>query len=73
MGKHFEDLECVSRSVVSDSLQPHGCRLLCPWKNGPEIKLQSFALQADFLPSEPPGKPLEGIMLSKTRQAPKQK
>ena len=33
MGIHFEDLERVSRSVVSDSLQPRGCRLLCPWNS----------------------------------------
>ena len=70
----------LSRSVVSDSSQPHGLqptRLLCPWNspgknNGvccralfqgnlpnPEIELKSPALQEDFLPSEPPGKPGE--------------
>ena len=72
--------ESVSRSVVSDSLRPHGlqpARLLCPWgfskqeywsglpypppgdlpNPGIEIESGSPALQADSLPSEPPGKP----------------
>ena len=31
----------------------------------PDIKLRSPALQADFLPSEPPGKPRYGINLVK--------
>ena len=69
---------CVSRSIMSDSLQPHGLessRLLCPWdspgKNtgvsshslfpgyppNPGIRPGSPELQADSLPSEPPGKP----------------
>ena len=67
---------CVSRSVMSDSLPPHGTcpRLLCPQdspgKNTgvgshsllqeysqPRYWPQSPALQADSLPSEPPGKP----------------
>ena len=67
----------LSRSFVSDSLQPHGLeptRLLCPWdspgKNtgvgghallpagglpNPGMEPGSPALQADSLPSEPPG------------------
>ena len=69
---------CVlSRSIVPDSLQPHGLqpvRLLCPWgfsrqeywsglpcppgdHSNPGIEPRSPALQADSLPSEPPGKP----------------
>ena len=64
---------CVHLSVVSNSLRPHGRqppRILCPWdspgKNTgvdyqflpyPGIKPRSPALQADSLPSEPPGKP----------------
>ena len=50
-----------------DSLRPYGlspARLLCPWdspgkKTGPDpgIRPGSPALQADSLPSEPPGKP----------------
>ena len=68
----------LSRSVVSDSLWPHGLqptRLLCPWgfsrqeyRSGlpcpppgdhpnPGIETRSPMLQADTLPSEPPGKP----------------
>ena len=62
----------VSRSVVSDSLRPHGlepARLLCPWdspgKNtspgdlpDPGAEPGSSTLQADFLPSVPPAKPI---------------
>ena len=62
---------CVSCSVVSSSLQPHGlqpARFLCPWDLGlpfpspgdlpaPGTELRSPALQADSSPSEPPGKP----------------
>ena len=62
----------LSRSVVSDSLRPHG--LLCPWGfsrpeswsglpcpppgdiPNPGIKPTSPALQADFLPSDHQGK-----------------
>ena len=58
-----------SRSVVSDSLQPHG--LYSPWNSpgqntgvgslsllpNPGIKPRSPALQADSLPAEPQGKP----------------
>ena len=85
----------LSRSVVSDSLRPHGlqpARLLCPWGfsrqeywsglpcpppgdlPNPGIEPRSPALQADSLPSEPPGKPknigvgslslLQGIFLT---------
>ena len=84
----------LSRSVVSDSLQPHGLlpsKLLCPWilqarkldwlpfpPSGnlpiPGIEARSPTLQADSLPSEPPGKPknagmgslslLQGIFLT---------
>ena len=71
--------ENVSRSVVSDSLQPHGlqlARLLCPWdfpgKNtgvnchfllqgifpAQGLNLGLLNLQANSLPSEPPGKSL---------------
>ena len=64
---------CVSRSVVSDSLQ--SARLLCPWNSpskntgvgssspspgdlpDPGIEPRSPALQVDSLQSEPPGKP----------------
>ena len=74
---------CVlSRSVVSDSLQPHGLqpvRLLCPWgfsrrkywsglpcppghHSNPGIEPSCPALQADSLPSEPPGKPKNAEM-----------
>ena len=70
---------CVSRSVVSDSLQHNRlqpARLLCPWNSpgkstgvgchsflqghlpNPGIGPGSSSLQADSLPSEPPGKPL---------------
>ena len=69
----------VSRSVMSDSLQPRGlspARLLCPWNSpgkntgvgshallqgnlpDPGIEPGSLTLQADSLPSEPPGKSL---------------
>ena len=62
-----------SRSIVSNSLQPHG--LCSPWNSpgqntgersqfpssgdlpNPGIKPRSPALQADSLPPEPPGKP----------------
>ena len=68
----------VSRSVVSDSLQPrrlYPARLLCPWSSpgkntgvgnpfpspgdlpDPGIEPCSPALQADSLPSDPPGNP----------------
>ena len=56
-----------SKSVMSDSLWPHG--LYCPW-NSPDqntgvqgifptqgFKHMSPALQVDSLPAEPPGKP----------------
>ena len=47
--------ESESRSVVSDSLQPHG--LYSPWNSPvPGIKLRFPTLQADSLPAEPPGK-----------------
>ena len=51
-----------SRSVMSNSLQPHG--LYSPWNSpgdlpNPGIKPRSPTLQVDSLPSEPPGKPLE--------------
>ena len=66
----------LSRSVMSDSLRPHGLQpawLLCPWGfsrqdywsglpfpspedlPNPWIEPRSPALQADSLPSEPPG------------------
>ena len=64
--------ESVSRSVVSDSLQPHGlqpARLLCPWNSQPTpwsglpcpppgdlLNPRLPHLQADSLSSEPPGK-----------------
>ena len=68
-------IECEreSRSVVSDSLQPHG--LCSPWTSpgqntgvgslsllqgnlpNPGIKPRSPTLQADSLPEEPQGKP----------------
>ena len=74
---HVSQSVCVSHSVVSDSLQPHGLqptRLLCLefsrqeyWRGqsfpfpadlpDPEIQPRTPALQADSLPSEPPGKP----------------
>ena len=68
----------LSRSVMSNSLRPHGlesARLLCPWGfssqeywsglpcppprdlPNPGIEPMSPTLQADSLPSEPPGKP----------------
>ena len=61
----------LSRSVVSNSLGPHGLyvacqspasnnRLLCPPPGhlpNPGTESRSPALQADSLPSEPPGKP----------------
>ena len=58
----------LNRSVMLNSLHPHGLeptRLLCPWyspgKNtgvGGHALLQGIfpTLQADSLPSEPPGK-----------------
>ena len=70
----------VSRSVVSDSLQPLG--LHSPWNSpgqntgvgkpfpspgdlpNPGIELGSPALQADSLPTEPPGKPCNEIRQS---------
>ena len=80
--------ESVTRSIVSNSLQPHGlqpARLLCAWDStgrnagvgcrsllqgnlpDPGIKSRLTALQADSLPSEPPGKPwsyLRSILIS---------
>ena len=65
--------ESENRSVVFDSLQPHG--LYSPWSSpaqnpgvsscsllqgnlpNPGIELRSPALQEDSLPAEPPGKP----------------
>ena len=63
---------CVSHSVVSDSLQPHGLwptKLLCPWNSpgnntgvgchdlpNPGSEPRSSARQADSLPFELPGK-----------------
>ena len=73
----------LSRSVVSDSLQPHGLQFLCPcgfsrqeyWSGllcphpgylpNPGIKPRSPALQADSLPSEPPGKPINCVEYTK--------
>ena len=77
--KPFSDELCVlSRSVVSDSLQPRGLwptRFLCPWEFSRQeywsgllcpppghlpnsgIEPRSPSMQADCLPSEPPGKP----------------
>ena len=59
--------ESVSRSVVSNSLKPHGLSRQESWSGSPflssgdrpnpGIKPGSPALQADSLPSEPPGKP----------------
>ena len=50
----------VSRSVVSNSCRPHALqpsRLFCPGDLlDPGIEPRSPALQADSLPSEPPGK-----------------
>ena len=73
LASHEPYLCMLSRSVMSNSLQPHGLqptRLLCPWrfsgKNtgvdchalpNPGIEPRSLALQADSLPSQPPGKP----------------
>ena len=76
--KPFSDELCVlSRSVVSDSLQPRGLwptRFLCPWDFSRQeywsgllcpppghlpnsgIEPRSPSMQADCLPSEPPGK-----------------
>ena len=64
-------LRMLSRSVVSDSLWPHGlypARLLCPWNSpGKNIGVGSFqhrdwtrspTLLVGSLPSEPPGKPM---------------
>ena len=54
--------ESESRSVVSDSLQPHG--LYSPWNSpgdlaNPGIEPRSLTLQADSKPAEPQGKPLD--------------
>ena len=61
-------VSCESRSVVSDSLRPHG--LYSPWNSpgqntgmgshlpNPGIEPRSPALQADSLPVESPGKPI---------------
>ena len=68
-----EESESESRSVVSDSLRPHG--LYSPWNSPGQntgvgslsllqgifltqgIEPRSLALQADSLPAEPQGKP----------------
>ena len=66
---------CVSRLVVSNSLQPCGLSmgfsrqeywsgLPLPFPGdlpNPGIEFKSLALQADTLLSEPPGKPLSDI------------
>ena len=53
--------ESESRSVLSDSLRPHGYSRPECWSGqpfpSPGIKLRSAPLQADSLPAEPPGKP----------------
>ena len=78
----FSICAVLSRSVLSDSLRPHGLqptRLLCTWEFSREeywsalpcpppgklpnpgiepASLASPALQADSLPTEPPGKPV---------------
>ena len=68
--------ESVSLSVVSDSLRPHGSHkspvheiLGLPFPSPghltyPGIEPGSVALQADSLPSEPPGKPLPLLGIS---------
>ena len=73
LASHEPYLCMLSRSVMSNSLQPHGLqptRLLCPWrfsgKNtgvdchalpNPGIEPRSLALQADSLPSQHQGSP----------------
>ena len=73
VSKTTGESESVSCSIVANSLQLHGVwpiRLLCPWNSpgkntfnspgdlsDPRIKPRFLTLQADFLPSEPPGKP----------------
>ena len=80
----------LSRSVVFDSLQPHGLYIArqAPLSMGfsrqeywsglpvpspgdlpdPGIELRSPTLQEDSLPSEPPGKPIEGLNRSKMKK-----
>ena len=65
---------------MPNSLRPHGLqpvRLLCPWDfpgkeywsglpfPSPGIEPGSPALQADALPSEPPGKPKRNVIVKK--------
>ena len=69
----MERCVCVSHSVMSDSLRPHGLQLplsmevsrtrIMEWiaisfSRGSSFKPGSPTLQADSLPSEPPGKVL---------------
>ena len=65
---HVLKVESVSHSVMSNSLRPHG--LFTEFSSGlplpspgdlpnPGIETGSPALQADALPSEPPGKTQE--------------
>ena len=71
--------QSVSRSVVPDSLRPHRLytvRLFCPWNSPGKStgvgghswtqgsNLYPSALQANSLPSEPPGKPILLVMNS---------
>ena len=74
----YIDMYVLSRSVVSNSLQPHSCSppgssvqaiywsgLPCPPPGdlpNPGIKSRSFTLQADSLPAEPPWKPIDLCM-----------
>jgi len=71
----WSEVKWKSRSVVSDSLQPHG--LYSPWNSpgqpfpspgklpNPGIKPRSLTLQAGSLPTEPPGKPSPTLSLPK--------
>ena len=83
---------CVSHSVMSDSLRPHGlCSLpVSPlsmefsrqeyWSglsfppagdlSNPGTESKSTSLQADSLPSEPPGKPNVSSMFKGLRRRP---
>ena len=75
-GHHESETEI--HSVLHNSLRPPGlyrARLLCPWNSPGKytggsflsllqgIKLGSSTLQADSLPSEPPGKPIYNICI----------
>ena len=65
----WDPMDCnLLGSSVHGIFQPRVLEWVAIFFRDPEIKARSLALQADALPSEPPGKPLENEDLHNSRE-----